>query len=63
MTMKFVHDGRELAAAELDKVSGGRDFESRMKDLESQDKLGNFEIQDLMSRFNQTRPIRASSAK
>jgi hypothetical protein len=31
-----------------------------IKDLESQDKLGNFEIQDLMARFNQSETLASS---
>lgn len=37
-------------------------FKDLVKDLESQDKLGNFEIQDLMSNFNQAETL-ASSVK
>jgi predicted nuclease with TOPRIM domain len=29
-------------------------FDDKMKDLEAKDKLGNFEIQDLMSQYNQS---------
>jgi hypothetical protein len=38
-------------------------FEDAMKDLEAQDKLGNFEIQDLMSRYNQAESLASSVAK
>jgi len=33
---------------------GKRQLENRGKDLEAQDKLGNFDIQDLMSTYNQS---------
>jgi hypothetical protein len=33
------------------------------KDLQSQDKLGNFEIQDLMSTYNQAETLASSVAK
>ena len=38
-------------------------FEDTLEDLESQDKLGNFEIQDLMSRFNQAETLASSVLK
>jgi hypothetical protein len=38
-------------------------FEDAMKDLESQDKLGNFEIQDLMSAYNQMETLASTVAK
>ena len=46
----------ELTADELNNVSGG-------KGLESQDKLGNFEIQRLMSSFNQAETLASSVMK
>jgi hypothetical protein len=56
MNSKFVHEARELAADELNTVSGG-------KGLENHDKLGNFEIQDLMSRYNQAETLASSVLK
>jgi len=38
-------------------------LQSAMKDLESKDKLGNFEIQDLMSRYNQAETQSSSVQK
>ncbi|MEZ5891793.1 MAG: hypothetical protein R3C58_01395 [Parvularculaceae bacterium] len=38
-------------------------FEEKLKDLESEDKLGNFEIQDLMSRYNQSETLASSVQK
>ena len=40
-----------------------RMFEKRGKDLESQDKLGNFEIQQLMSQYNQAETLSANVQK
>jgi hypothetical protein len=51
-----VHAGRELDADELNCVSGG-------KGLEAQDRLGNFEIQNLMSRYNQAETLASSVQK
>lgn len=34
-----------------------KDLDSKMKKLEAQDKLGNFEIQDLMSTYNQSESL------
>jgi len=59
MNTKFAHD-RELSAGELNAVSGGR---GHFKSLESQDKLGNFEIQTLMSSFNQASGLASSVQK
>jgi bacteriocin-like protein len=56
MNTKSVHAGRELDADELNNVSGG-------KGLEAQDRLGNFEIQRLMSSFNQAETLAASVQK
>ena len=61
--MKFVHEGRELTADQLNNVSGGRGLFTRVKELESQDKLGNFEIQTLMSSFNQSETLASSVLK
>jgi predicted nucleic acid-binding Zn-ribbon protein len=38
-------------------------FSGRLKELESQDKMGNFEIQDLMSQFNQAETLASSVMK
>ena len=57
-----VSKGDEAAnAKEIEAVR--RRFEDMTKDLESQDKLGNFEIQDLMSRYNQNETLASSVAK
>ena len=52
-------------------IVGGKDpldatkaaFDSMSKGLESQDKLGNFEIQDLMSQYNQSESLSSSVAR
>ena len=57
-----------MGRVRLGQEIGGKDpldaakaaFDSNSKDLESQDKLGNFQIQDLMSQYNQSE-TRASS--
>ena len=41
----------------------GKTLESKGKDLENQDKLGNFEIQDLMSQYNQSETLSSSVQK
>ena len=51
MNTKLVHDSRELTADELNAVSGGHD------------KLGNFEIQRLMSSYNQAETLASSVQK
>ena len=38
-------------------------FSERHKELEAQDKLGNFEIQDLMSRYNQAETLASNVIK
>ncbi|MCC7383655.1 MAG: hypothetical protein IT384_17575 [Deltaproteobacteria bacterium] len=38
-------------------------FQDAIKDLEAQDKLGNFEIQDLMSTYNQAETLASSVLK
>jgi predicted nucleic acid-binding Zn-ribbon protein len=38
-------------------------FSHLLKDLEAQDKMGNFEIQDLMSRFNQAETLASNVLK
>ncbi|MES2625967.1 MAG: hypothetical protein V4628_11865 [Pseudomonadota bacterium] len=43
------------ATSKLEKIR--RKMEDTMKDLESDDKLGNFEIQGLMSDFNETQML------
>jgi hypothetical protein len=50
MNTKTIHEGRELAAAELDAVSGG-------------DKLGNTQIQTLMSNYNEAQTLASSVQK
>jgi hypothetical protein len=40
-----------------------KSLDAAMKDLEAQDKLGNFEIQDLMSRYNQAERLASSTQK
>ena len=56
MNTKLVHDSRELTADELNAVSGG-------KGLESHDRLGNFEIQRLMSSYNEASTLASSVQK
>ena len=51
MNTKLVHDSRELTADELNAVSGGHD------------KLGNFEIQRLMSSYNEASTLASSVQK
>ena len=63
MNTKLVHGSRELTADELNAVSGGRGLLDAGKDLESQDKLGNFEIQGLMSSYNQAATLASSVLK
>jgi hypothetical protein len=48
---------RELTLNELNAVSGGGN------DLQCQDKLGNFEIQSLMSNFNEAQTTLSSIQK
>ena len=52
MNTKFVHESRELTADELNTVSGGKG-----KEPENQDRLGNFEIQTLMSNLRETSSV------
>jgi hypothetical protein len=48
----------------LDRLERGRKaFDDALKDLEAQDKLGNFEIQQLMSAFNQAESLASSVSK
>ena len=63
MSTKPIHDSRELAADELNTVSGGRGLFTSDKDLEAQDKLGNFKIQGLMSSYNQASTLASSVLK
>ena len=56
MNTKSVHAVREFTSDELNNVSGG-------KGLEAQDRLGNFEIQRLMSSFNQAETLASSVQK
>ena len=60
---KFVREGRELATDELNAVSGGRGILSHRKSLEAQDRMGNFEIQRLMSAFNQAETLASNVQK
>jgi hypothetical protein len=53
-----------LPGASADQVQVIRSrFEDRSKDLESQDKLGNFRIQDLMSQYNQSETLSSNIQK
>ena len=63
MNTKSVHESRELAADELDAVSGGKGLLGNDQDLLSQDKLGNFKIQILMSDYNETSTLASSVLK
>ena len=52
------------AQATMSKIESIRkDLTNTMKDLESQDKLGNFEIQDLMSQYNQSETMAGNVLK
>ncbi len=54
-------DGDEAVDANRDALGRMRAaFEAKLKELETKDRLGNFEIQDLMSTYNETE-TRASS--
>jgi hypothetical protein len=48
----------ELSDGELEQIAGGKSFEARMKDLEAQDRMGNFEVQSLMSAFNEAANVK-----
>ena len=58
----------EIADADLNDAQGGivggpligTATAHNLKELEAQDRLGNFEIQDLMSRFNQAETLASS---
>jgi hypothetical protein len=63
MNTKPVDESRELVADELNAVSGGRGLLTAEKDLQNEDKLGNFEIQRLMSSFNQAETLASSVLK
>jgi hypothetical protein len=55
---------QEAGAANAQKVEAIRKaLESAMKDLEAQDRLGNFEIQRLMSQYNQAETLASSVQK
>ena len=66
-----LHQALHAAAAKFEQMKAGggtletlrRRFDDATKDLESQDKLGNFEIQDLMSRYNQAETLASSVHK
>lgn len=57
--------GAEGAAKENQDVADAvrNRFQDAIKDLEAQDKLGNFEVQDLMSTFNQAQTLASSVQK
>ncbi len=40
-----------------------KQFEDKLKDLDGEDQMGNFEIQDLMSRYNQAETLASSVQK
>jgi hypothetical protein len=63
MNTRSIHAGRELTSDELNAVSGGRGLLGTGKDIESQDKLGNFEIQNLMSSYDRAGAIACSVLK
>lgn len=63
MNTKPVDESRELVADELNAVSGGRGLLTAAKDLQNEDKLGNFEIQGLMSSYNQAATLASSVLK
>ncbi|HEV8583964.1 MAG TPA: hypothetical protein VGT02_03235 [Methylomirabilota bacterium] len=55
---------REGGAANADKVESIRKaLDAAMKDLEAQDRMGNFEIQRLMSAFNQAETLASNVQK
>jgi hypothetical protein len=49
--LKICDDATTSNAVKIDRIR--KNFGGVSKDLEKQDRLGNFEIQDLMSRYNQ----------
>lgn len=51
---------REVLASQPDLMT---EFEKVLQDLESQEQLGNMEIQDLMSRYNQAEQLAGSTFK
>jgi hypothetical protein len=54
---------KNLIDSNLDVIKGVIDFASQLKDLEGQDKLGNVEIQDLMSTFKEANTLSSSLQK
>jgi hypothetical protein len=54
---------KNLSDSNLDVIKGVIDFASQLKELEGQDKLGNFEIQDLMSTFKKANTLSSSLQK
>ena len=44
-------------------IKHAQSFDDKLKDLEAQDKLGNFEIQDLINEFNQAETLASSVLK
>lgn len=60
---RFANENSEVGALRKSLQSLKAKLEGALKDLESEDKLGNFEIQDLMSRFNQSETLASSVQK
>ena len=67
---KKVNQPTELSDTALEEAQGGifggpliGTATANIKDLEAEDRLGNFEIQDLMSRFNQAETMASSVQK
>ena len=54
---------RKQADAEAAAAGLKRKLEEAMKDLEANDKMGNFEIQDLMSRYSQAQALASQVLK
>lgn len=52
-----VRPAADLVPREAGVVTGGKTPETSRKQLEAQDKLGNFEIQNLMSTYNQAETL------
>ncbi len=66
--LKQLLDKVNIQLAELQKNADRieairKEMDKKMKELESQDKLGNFEIQDLMSRYNQAETLSSNVQK
>lgn len=54
---------KQMEAAKKTMAEIKTKLQSAMKDLESKDKMGNFEIQDLMSQFNQAETQSSNAQK